>query len=160
SLPFPTRRSSDLLFVERLRVQHRTAALLRTAPARVQCELFGVVRALPGELVVVPELLARFAVPNRVDVDPAILDHGLAVRRATVIDATCLVPVDARVDHGAAARDEQKRVSIVILFPRVASVGFVVSDALTQVFDDAGALLDRRDRIDARTVDFRMPGLD
>src|SRR5690606_23744437 len=93
-------------------------------------------------LVVVDELLPRLDRPDRLYVDVAAVDHGLAVRIAGVIDEARLVPVHGRVYHRAVVEREQEGVAALHLVVIVATVGLRVRDALSHVLDEAGPLPD------------------
>ena len=97
---------------------------------------------------------------DRLDEHAAVLDDGLAVRSAAVVDEARLVAVDAGVDDGALAGDEQERMAVVIALALVAPVGLGVRDALAQVLDDARALADAPRRVHAAAVDARIARLD
>ena len=116
--------------------------------------------ALAADLIVVGELLTRGDAADRIDEDPRVLDHGLAVWLTGVIDEARLVAVDSGVDHGGIVGDEKERVTVVRLLVLVAPVGLLVGDALTEVFDDARAARDALSREYAESVERGSPHLD
>src|SRR5688572_22136389 len=155
-LPPPGRLA---LAVERHRIEHRAPALRGAAAADVERELLRVVVALPGELIVVTQLLAGPDIADRIDEHAAILDDGLAVCVAGVVNVARLVAAHARVDADAVVDDEQECVTIVLALLLVARVRLLVRDAIAEIFDDA-----RSDRYFARriytaAVDPRPPDL-
>jgi hypothetical protein len=95
-----------LRLIQRLAIEHRAAASLRTAAARIERQLGGIVRAFPRKLIVVPEFFARLDVPDRIDEDATAFDHRLAIRIAAVIDEARVVAANSRIDHGARTCDE------------------------------------------------------
>ena len=72
--------------------------------------------------VVVRQLLARLDISNRLDPNPAVLDHRVAIRIARVIDESRLVSADSRVDHDVVIDREQERVVALALDVRIARV--------------------------------------
>jgi hypothetical protein len=145
-----------LLHVARLGIEHGSAALARTAAARIERKLLGIVRALPGQRIVVTELVAGLDVADRIDEYAAAFDHALAIRRTAVIDEARLVAVDARIDDRAVARDEQEGVPVVIALEFVATIRLGVRHPFAEVLDDARALADRARRIDPAPVNARI----
>ena len=79
-------------------------------------QLLGIVRALPGELVVVAEFLAGLDRADRLDEDAPAVDDGLAVRVALVIDEPRRIAADAGIDADVVVDDEQERVAVVLAF--------------------------------------------
>jgi hypothetical protein len=77
-----------------------------------------------------------------------------------VVDEAGRVAVDAGVDHGALACNEQERMAVVVALDLVAAVGLGVRDALAQVLDDARALGNRPGRVHAVAVDAGIARLD
>lgn len=60
--------------------------------------------------IIVRQLFAWLNVPDRLDPDPIILDHGVAVGIAGVIDEPCVIPVHCGVDHDPIVDREQEGV--------------------------------------------------
>ncbi len=76
------------------------------------------------------------------DEHAALLDLGLAVRVALVIDEARVVAAHARIDHGLLVDDEQERVVVVLVMVLVALVRLRVGDAIAEVLVERLALLD------------------
>ena len=72
---------------------------------------------------------------DRLDEHAALLDLGLAVRIARVIDEARVVAADAGVDDRALVDDEQERVVVVLVVVLVALVRLLVRDAVAEVLD-------------------------
>ena len=91
-------------------VEHRAAAGGGAASARVALTglLLGVVLVL--HLVVVEQLLALANRSRRLDVDAPSIFHGLAVRRARVVDEARLVAAYGGVDDGVIVNGEEHHV--------------------------------------------------
>jgi hypothetical protein len=64
--------------------------------------------------VVVRQLFAGFDVADRLDPDASVLDYGIAIRRARVIDEPRLVSVDGGVDDDVVVDREEIRVMALI----------------------------------------------
>src|SRR5882672_4604487 len=92
--------------------EHRAAAGPGAAAAGPDLVDIRRIVVLALDLVVVVELFARLDVAQRFDEDAPLLDHGLAVRVAGVVDVARLVAADARVDHRALVDDEEERVVV------------------------------------------------
>ena len=60
--------------------------------------------------VIVRQFFSNFHIPDRFDPDPAVLDYGITVRIARVVDKPRIVPVDRRVDHDVIVNREEIRV--------------------------------------------------
>ncbi len=137
-------------------VQHGPATSFSAATACIVGQFIRVVGAFPGELIVVPQFVAWFDIPNRFDEHAAAFDHRFAIGSAAVVDVAGFVAVDAGVDHRPIAGDEQEGVAVVLPFLIVAPIRLRVRHAFAQVLDDARALLDRRNGFDASAVNRRI----
>src|SRR5215218_670082 len=115
----------------------------RAAATLVELLVLGRVIVAALVLVVVHELRARRDRLDRLDEDALAIVDRLAIRRAGVIDEPRVVPLHRRVDHPLVVDGEQERVVAVHLLVVVALVCRAPGDALPDVLDDAGALLDR-----------------
>jgi len=71
-----------------------------------------------------------------------------------MIDEPCGVAPDATVDHRLRVDREEEGVVVVGGLGRVASIGFLVRDALSDVLDDGRAFPDRTCREHSRAVDW------
>jgi hypothetical protein len=86
--------------------------------------------------VVVRELFARLDVANGLDPNATVVDHGVAIRIARVIDESRLVAVDGGVDHDVVVDREQERVMSFAVDVGISRVGFGGREPLTRVFDE------------------------
>src|SRR5215207_5279673 len=120
-----------------------SAARRCPAAALVKLLVLGRVIVAALVLVVVDELRARRDRLDRLDEDALAIVDRLAVRRAGVIDEARIVPLHRRVDHRLVVDGEEEGVVAVHLLVVVALVRRAPGDALPNVLDDAGALLDR-----------------
>jgi hypothetical protein len=98
--------------------------------------------SVPLVLVVVEEFFAGVYRPNGVDEDPSILDHGLAVGVAGVIDVARVPAIDGCIDALAPASGEEKGVMGLGVAIGVTAVSLRVADNLSGVFRYARALTD------------------
>jgi hypothetical protein len=73
-----------------------------------------------------------------------------------MVDEPRVVTLHAPVDDGAAIDDEQERVVVVRVVAFVALVGFLVRDAIPEIFNDTRALRDVTPGEDALAVDLRI----
>src|SRR5580704_5224649 len=156
--PRPRLRARALRY--RRRPQHAAAAGVRAAAAGEDHVDVGRIVGLALDLVVVGELLAGGDVAQRLDEHAALLDHGLAVRVAAMIDEARLVAIDAGVDDRAPVDDEEERMVVVLVLVVVAPVGLGVRHALAKVLDHACALLDALGGEHAQAVQRRVAHLD
>src|SRR5580693_8676678 len=91
---------------QRRRPQHAAAAARRPAATGEDHVDVGRIVGLALDLVVVGELLTRSDIADGLDEHAALLNDGLAVRVAAVIDEARLVTIDAGVDDGAPVDDK------------------------------------------------------
>ena len=112
----------------------------RAAAARVDLVDIGRIVLVAADLVVVAQLLAGRDVARRVDEHAAMLDHGLAIAFALVIDEARIVAADGGIDDRVLVDDEQECVIVVDVVIVVTRVRRLVRKALAEVLDDARAL--------------------
>ena len=120
-----------------------------------------------GDAVVVGQLLAGLDRADRLDEHPVagavvavvFLEHGLAVRRAAVVDPARDVAVEVGVDHVLVVEREQERVARVGV-AAVAGVDVGVGATAAAVLDQALALGDGFDGEHAVAVDGGATGDD
>ncbi len=144
------------LFFLFLRSQHGAATLLGSAPAgEIFLDFFGVL-LVEHEAVVVEQFFARLDVASGFDEDAgATADFnqiGFAVGVASVIDPARGIAVDLAIDHELVVEGEVESVIGVAGVVRVAAQGFGPVDDFALVFDDAFALFERLQGVDAFAV--------
>src|SRR5688500_10776867 len=96
--------------------------------------------------VVVGQLLARRDVADRLDPDAAVIDHGVAVRIARMVDEAGVVAVHRRVDYQVVVDREQERMMTLPLHVGVARVRLRRSEPFAGVLDQPHALGNVPDR--------------
>ena len=142
------------------RVEHCAAALRTAATTREDLiDVVGVV-LLAADLVVVAELLALGDLTGRLDEHASLLDHGLAVAVAGVVDETRGVAAHARIDDDMSIDDEQEGVVVVRVVVLVTVIGFLVRDAVAEILDDARPFGDAARGEHALAVDGGFADLD
>src|SRR3954464_9268897 len=137
-----------------------SAALGRAAPAGVESLiLFGV---FVGSLVrvVVQQLFARLDSAPGVDEDAFAIVDRLAVAVARVVEVRRFVAVYRAVDTGLVVDGEEKGMVPPHVRVIVPLVGGAPGDALTEIFDDARALLDVARCERTLPLDLRLPDLE
>src|SRR6185437_8693746 len=148
------REMLPLLREDRPSAIRRAAAAGESPLRRRRVPLFEQVR------VVVRQLLARRDVANRLGPDPAVLDHGVAIRVARVIDEPCVVAVDRGVDHYVVVDREEERVMAFARHVGIARVGFSRCEPFAGVLDEARALWNAARREGAQSLHRRRPNLE
>jgi len=89
--------------------------------------------------VVVRQLLSGFYIPDRLDPDPAIIDHSVAVWFAGVVDPPGVVAFNGGVHHPLVVDREQEGVVSLAGFVRVACIRLRRRKSLAGVFDQPHA---------------------
>src|SRR3984957_7095942 len=142
ALLFFRRRLAAFFLLRLRRPQHRAPAVREPAAAREHLVYVLRVVVVAINLVVVRHLLAGLDRAQRLDEHPALLHDRLAIRIARVIEETRVITVGARIDDGLRIDDEEERVAVVLLLRLIAPISLVVGNALSEILDDALALLD------------------
>src|SRR5215510_159220 len=135
-------RSGFRFLPKLLRGDDRSATARRTTLAPIEQEILLRVIGIVVVLIVVRQFGPHRNALDRRDPDAAVPDAGLAVRITRMVDESRLIPVKGRVDAGAGAENEQKRVMLGHRIVFVPAVGFSVADPFTGVFDDLRSLRD------------------
>lgn len=103
--------------------------------------------------VVVRQLLSRFHIPDRLDPDPAIIDHSVAVRFTGVVDPPGVVAVNGGVHHPLVVDREQEGVMSFAGLLRVAGIRLCRRQSLTGVLNQPHAGGDAPGREGAESLD-------
>ena len=126
---------------------------MASGPAAADNLLFSVSVIVVGQLFTPPDRA------RRPDPDDPVRDVYVAVRPAGVINETCNVAADRRIDDGPI---RQLKAPDVPAFPvpTLAFQALLVGDLLAGVIDDAGVLRNRARGVNAPPMDPRSPLLD
>ena len=89
--------------------------------------------------VVVGQLLARADVANCLDPDSAVVNDGIAVRIARVVDEARFVALERRVDHDLVVNRKEKGVVPLACNVGITRVGLRNSEPLPRIFDEPDA---------------------
>jgi|GEM_PF-7014560 len=153
TLPFV---GGAMAYIASGQIEHRAAATLAVAVARV------IVARLAGffgryfERVIDKQLLAWRNVADRVNVDATVFFGGFTVCHARVIEPPRAIPAAATVDHASIGQAEQERVSVLLAF-RVVASRFPPRGHQTFVLEDALAGGNRPKRKNALSMNRRLP---
>ena len=132
----------------------------RAAAARIDLIDIGRIVLFTADLVVVPQLITGRDIARRVDENAAMLDDGLAIAFALVIDEARIVAVDGGIDDRVLVDDEQECVIVVDVVIVITRVSRLMRKPFAQVFDDARALGNKRRREHAASVHRRIAYFD
>jgi len=116
--------------------KQRAATTARTAAAGVIGQQLGRVLLVDHQAVVVVEFFAGFDFAQGADENPPARLVRFAIGRARMVDPTCIVATEKRIDHVFLADMEIKRVVRVVGVVGMAFLRFFPADDLAGVLDD------------------------